>query len=135
MSFFPHLLVLQGKMANYVAKFRAPIRVLCLTPNPTTARQASGLLLGVHTVVVDSLADYEEILDEVSYELIESGIFKIGDNMVAIAGRMASMKEQLQIVTLTAGKSYGRFVTGESFFFNRDMLLNYNKPSTRMLQV
>jgi hypothetical protein len=53
--------------------------------------------------------------------------------MVAIAGRMASLKEQLQIVTLTPGKSYGRFISGSNFFFNREMLLNYNKPSTRKL--
>ena len=120
-------------MANYVAKFRPGVRVLCLTPNPTTARQASGLMLGMHSVVVDSLNECEELLEEISYELIESGNFKVGDKMVAIAGRMASLKEQLQIVTLTPGKSYGRFISGSNFFFNREMLLNYNKPSTRKL--
>ena len=108
-------------------------RALVLTPNPTTARQASGLLLGMHSVVVDSLADCEELIEEITYELIESGTFQVGDKMVVIAGRMASLKEQLQIVTLTHGQSHGRFVRSTSFFFNREMLLNYNVPSTRTL--
>lgn len=119
-----------GKMANYVAKFRPGIPVMCLTPNETAARQASGLMLGMHTIVVDCLDDCVELIDEISYELVNSGMLKVGDAVVAIAGRMASMKEQLQVVTLTQGKTHGHILTrNQSFFFNRDLLLNYSKLS------
>jgi pyruvate kinase len=54
----------------------------------------------------------------------------VGDSIVAIAGRMAGMKEQLQVVTLSEGKSGKRIITrNESFFFNRDLLLQYGNLS------
>lgn len=116
-----------GKMANYVAKFRPGVPVLCLTPNQTAARQASGLMLGVHTIVVNSLANCAELLEEISFELLQSGMLKEGEEIVVIAGRMASMKEQLQIISVTPGKGRGHIMTGDkSFFFNREMLLNYS---------
>jgi pyruvate kinase len=119
-----------GKMANYVAKFRPGIPILCLTPNQTAARQASGLLLGVHTIVVDSLDDCGGLMEEISLELVQSGMMKEGDQIIVIAGRMASMKEQLQVVSLSAGKGHGRIVTrSESFFFNRALLLHYSMSS------
>jgi pyruvate kinase len=115
-----------GKMGNYVAKFRPGLSVLCMTPNETAARQASGLLLGMHTVVVDSLEKSEELVEELNYELVQSNFLKPGDKMVVIAGRMAGMKEQLRIVTLDEGKSYGHIVSGTSFFFERTRLLDFN---------
>lgn len=119
-----------GKMASYVAKFRPGTPVLCLTPNQTAARQASGLLCGVHTIAVDSLDDCNELLEEISFELVQSGMLKVGDEIIAIAGRMASMKEQLQVISLTAGKEHGHILTRcESFFFNRELLLHFNKLS------
>jgi pyruvate kinase len=121
-----------GKMANYVAKFRAGIPVLCLTPNPSAARQASGLMFGMHTVVIDSLDNCAEIIDEVSYELCSTGMLQEGDEIIVIAGRMAhNMKEQLQVVKLSGGnQSHGRIMTrNESFFFNRDLLLQYSTVS------
>ena len=119
-----------GKMANYVAKFRPGIPVLCLTPNQTAARQASGLLFGLHTIVVDHLDDCNELLEDISFELVQSGILKEGDEIIAIAGRMASMKEQLQVISLTAGKAHGHIVTrSQSFFFNRSLLLHYSTLS------
>ena len=114
-----------GKMANYVAKFRPGVSVLCLTPNETAARQASGLLLGMHTVAVDSLQEADELLEDVTYELLASGMVEEGDKMVVIGGRMAGMKEQLRVVDLYKGKYYGHIVNGKSFFFERSLLLNY----------
>lgn len=120
-----------GKMANYVAKFRPGIPILCLTPNPTAARQASGLMSGIHTIMIDSLENCVELIDEISHELLHSGMIKDGEEVIVIAGRMASMKEQLQVVKLTDGsKSHGRIITrNESFFFNRDLLLHYSTLS------
>lgn len=119
-----------GRMANYVAKFRPGIPALCMTPNQTVARQASGLMLGMHTVVVESLDDCNALIEEMSFELVDSGVLKIGDTVIAIAGRMASMKEQLQVITLTGGQPRGKIITrNESFFFNRDVLLQYGNLS------
>jgi pyruvate kinase len=103
---------------------------MCLTPNPTAARQASGLLQGVHTVVVDNLHNCVELLEDISYELVQSGSLKVGDIIIAIAGRMASMKEQLQCLTLTEGKSHGHIISGGTqFFYSRKFLLHYNEGS------
>ena len=85
----------------------------------------------MHTVQVDSLEETEELIQEVSYELIQSKTMNIGDNIVVIGGRKAGMKEQLRIVQLTEGKSYGHFVKGgvegQNIFFNRGMLLSFGK--------
>lgn len=108
-----------------MAKFRPGVSVLCMTPNETAARQASGLLLGVHTVVVDSLDQSDELIEDVSYELLRSDMVKEGDQMVVIAGRMAGMKEQLMVVTLVKGKFHGHIVSGNSFFYERSMLLSF----------
>jgi len=115
-----------GKMANYVAKFRPGVSVLCLTPDLTAARQASGLMLGMHTILVDSLEDADELISEVSYELVAAGMVSEGDTMVVIAGRMAGMKEQMRVVSFTKGKSYGHIVEGGGFYFNRQLLLNFS---------
>ena len=123
-----------GKMANYVAKFRPGVSALCLTPNETSARQASGLLLGMHTVVVDSLEKSDELIEEVGTQLLRSSMVQEGDKMVVIAGRMAGMKEQLKVVTLTMGKSYGHILRGKSFFYDPDLLLNYMKPDRPSLE-
>lgn len=101
---------------------------MCVTPNATAARQASGLVLGMHTVLVDNLNNYKELIEEICYELTQSGILVEGDQMVVIAGRRSSMKEQLQVIDVFPGKPHGRIGgTSGSFFFNRDMLLYYSK--------
>jgi pyruvate kinase len=116
-----------GRMANYVAKFRPPCSVLCITTDETAARQASGILLGVHTVVVDSLSKAEELVDDVNFELIQSGMAKPGDQIIVISGRLGGFKEQLRIVSLEENvKSYGHIISGSTFFFKRSLLLNYN---------
>ena len=116
-----------GKMAAYVAKFRPGTPVICVTPNHVAARQASGLLSGVHTVVVDSLVDCNSLIEELNYELLQTGMLRMGDQVVVIAGRMSGMKEQLQVVTLAEGKSHGHILrrSDSGFYFNRDLLLNF----------
>jgi len=129
-----------GRMASYIAKFRPCVLCLMLTPDLVAARQASALLLGTHTVQVDSLENTEELIDEVNYELVESGEADPGDKIVIVAGRKAGMREQLRIVELKEGKSYGHFRKdaiergtegAEALHFDRNMLLRFGK-SARM---
>jgi pyruvate kinase len=116
-----------GKMANYVARFRPVVSAMMITPNLTAARQASGLLLGMHTLQVDSLEKTEELIEDINFELVQSGMMQEGDSIIVTAGRMTGMKEQLRVVKLGPGKAYGHFVQGGGVFFNRDMLLSFSK--------
>lgn len=116
-----------GKMANYVAKFRPGRACMCLTPNQTVARQLSGIVMGMHTIVVDSLEKSYELIQEVSYELIASGLLQIGDTMVVVAGRMAGMKEKMEVLALGPGQKFGHIVPNSAgFFFNRELILAYS---------
>ena len=90
-----------GRMAAYVAKFRPGVPVLCLMPKITAARQCSGLLMGVHTILVDSLANTEVLIEEVNHAIHASGMVSLGDKMVVIAGRKAGMKEQMLVVDIS----------------------------------
>jgi pyruvate kinase len=125
-----------GKMANYVAKFRPGRAVMCLTSNQTVARQLSGLVCGMHTIVVDSLMKSQELIEEVSYELVQSGMLEKGDTMVVVAGKMTGMKEQLEVVTIGDGKKYGHIIPNSAgFFFNPELILAYSEygsPPKRM---
>lgn len=129
-----------GRMASYIAKFRPRVSCLMLTPDLVAARQASGLLLGTHTVQVDSLEETEELIEEVNYELVQSGDVEPGDTIVIVAGRKAGMREQLRIVEVTEGKSYGHFVKDaveidggeEGLHFSRDMLLKFGTSVRRI---
>lgn len=117
-----------GKVANYVAKFRPGRAILCLTPDQTVARQLSGLVTGVHTVVVDSLEKSTELIQEVSHELVESGLLKVGDLAVVVAGKMAGMKEQMEVLALGEGEKFGHIVPNSAgFFFSREMILAYSE--------
>jgi pyruvate kinase len=114
-----------GKLANYVAKFRPAVSSLVLTPDLTVARQAHGLLLGMHSIQCDSLENSNELIEETMYELSNSGMMQQGDKIVFIAGRAASMRERLIITLLTEGKSYGRFYKDGGMFFNRGHILSF----------
>lgn len=114
-------------MANYVAKFRPGRAVICLTSDQTVARQLSGLQVGMHSIVVDSLTKAQELIEEVNYELIRSGMVKEGDTMVVVAGRMTGMKEQLEVIVIGEGKKYDHIVPNSAgFFFSREMILAYS---------
>lgn len=115
-------------MAQYVAKFRPGVPILCITPDLVAARQASGLLQGVHTIMVDSLQQPDTLLEEISYELLHGGL-NAGDRIVLIAGRLSGFKERLQVVELTeeaGAKTHGHIVKGGGFFFSRGLLLSYS---------
>jgi pyruvate kinase len=118
-----------GKMANYVAKFRPGVSVLVMTPQVVAARQASGLLAGMHSVAVDSLERPDELLDELCYELVQGGLCVEGDEFVVCGGRISGLKEQLRAVKVTAGKKYGRFVTSDSFYFDGKMIFSFSPDS------
>lgn len=114
-----------GKMAGYVSKFRPNVSSLMLTPDAGVARQSSGLLLGMHTVLVDSLDKAEDLIEETMYEISKSGMMNKGDKIIFIAGRASSIKERLFIADLDDGKSNGRFVKDGDLFFNPSMILSY----------
>jgi pyruvate kinase len=114
-------------MANYVAKFRPGRAVMCLTSDQTVARQLSGLVCGMHTIVVDSLMKSQELIEEVSYELVASGMLKKGDTMVVVAGRMTGMKEQLEVISVGDGHKFGHIIPNSAgFFFNPELILAYS---------
>lgn len=115
-----------GKMANYVARFRPGVPVLMVSSNLVACRQASGLIMGMHTILVDSLDDAESLFEEITYELVQSKTMRVGDKMVVLAGRMTGIKEQLRVVELGEGKSHGRLVKGGGLFFNRGMILSFS---------
>lgn len=108
-----------GKMANYVAKFRPAIPVLMVTPSLVAARQASGLLLGMHTILVDTLQKTETLINELMHELTLAGMSE-GETVCIIAGRMAQMKEQLQVFQVGSKDKYschGHIVSEQNRLF------------------
>jgi len=114
-----------GKMAGYVSKFRPNVSSLVLTPDVTIARQTSGLMLGMHSVLVDSLENAEELIEETMFELNKSEMMNKGDKIIFMAGRASSLGERLIITTVSDGKPNGRFVKDSGFFFNRGLILSY----------
>jgi pyruvate kinase len=115
-----------GRMANYIAKFRPSVSVLCMTPNETAARQMSGCLSGMHTVVIDKLDKAEELIEELSYELVNANLdIHIGDSMVVCGGRMAGTKEQIRAERIGEGKKHGHIQSGDTYFFDAKMLFSF----------
>jgi pyruvate kinase len=76
---------------------------------------------------VDSLEKWEELIEEVNYELLRSEMMVEGDKIVVIAGKMVGlgMQERMIITELGKGKSHGHFVKGGGGFFNRGLLLRF----------
>ena len=117
-----------GRMAGHVGKFRPSTPILCLTPNLTSARQASGLRAGVHTIVVDDLSNMDELVEEVNTELVNSGMLKIGQKIVVIGGKLSGCKEMLKIVPVVAGQNHGHIVrNSDEFFFNPKVALTFDQ--------
>jgi len=96
-----------------------------LSPNLVACRQASGLLLGMHTIQVDSLDRGDELIEETMYELLSSNMMEKGEPFIVVSGRAGSFKERLLISYVGEGKSHGRFVKGGGYFFNRGLLLSF----------
>jgi pyruvate kinase len=76
-----------GTTARYVAKFRPPCHIICLTPDECVSRQSGGVLAGCHSFLVDSLEDSQALAVEVSIAAIKAGVAKEGDLMVVVAGK------------------------------------------------
>lgn len=121
-----------GKMASYVSKFRPGVSSVVLTPNLIAARQASGITCGMHSILIDSVTSkWEELIDELNFELINSKMMNAGDLIVVVAGRDMdnSLNERLIISALKPleeTKSHGHFVKGGGLFFNRGLLLSFS---------
>lgn len=101
------------------------VSAMMLSPNLVACRQASGLLLGMHTIQVDSLDRGEELIEETMHELLSCKMMEEGEPIIIISGRAGSLKERLLISYVKEGKSYGRFVKGGGYFFNRGLLLSF----------
>jgi len=114
----------KGKMAAYVSMFRPAVSTLLLTPNATVAHQTQGFWYGQHSILVDSLENAEELIEQTMFELSQSGMMKKGDKIIFIAGRASSVKERMLITELEEGKDHGRFVKDGVVFFNPDRSLN-----------
>ena len=114
-----------GRMANYVSKFRPAVSVLMMTPNETVARQGSGLLAGMHTMVVNSLTHAEELVEEICYEFVSHGLLEENTKIVVCGGRMAGMKEQIRVVPVTKGKKYGHILSGDTFYYDPKMMFSF----------
>ena len=107
---------------------------MCLSPSITSCRQASGILCGVHTILVDSLSKPDELIDEVFYELVQSETLKVGDVVVVIGGRMSGMNEMMEIKNVEEGNSYGHIIKdSDEFFYNPAMTLSYAKNKSESL--
>jgi pyruvate kinase len=102
-----------GTTARYVAKFRPPCIVICLTPDPTVARQCSGLLKAVHSFVVKSLEDTNGLVNAVSNQAIKFGLAEEGDRICIVCGNTYGRGANDQI-KVEAVKQYTKDVEGES---------------------
>lgn len=69
-----------GNLASYVAKFRPRVSALVLTPNLVVARQTQGLLLGMHSILVDSLENANELIEEVRRRNLTSTVMAVDFN-------------------------------------------------------
>ena len=98
-----------------------------LCPDLVACRQASGIMLGMHSIKVDSLERADELISETMYELLSGNMLQKDDPIVIISGRAGSLRERLVISYVTEGQSYGRFMKGGGYFFNRGLMLSFEK--------
>jgi pyruvate kinase len=76
---------ISGSTARRVARERAALPVLCLTPKLATARRM-GLVWGVHAVVTRDIVSFEEMVDKAKRMAMRSKMAVGGDQLVLIAG-------------------------------------------------
>lgn len=95
-----------GNTARNIAKFRPGICVICLTPDPTVARQTSGILKGVYGYLVDSLEDTNLVVEEACVEAIKAGIAEEGDTMVVVCGNTfgKGANDQIRVEEIASGR-------------------------------
>jgi pyruvate kinase len=76
-----------GTTARYVAKFRPAAHVVCLTTDPSIARQSAGVLLGCKAFLVPSLENNEALASQVATQAILAGMAIEGDLMIVVYGK------------------------------------------------
>jgi pyruvate kinase len=77
-----------GRTARYIAKYRPGRTIVCLTSDPTVARQVSGVIMGVHAFTLLEMTDDPELTQEIGSEAVSTGIAKRGDLMVIVSGTL-----------------------------------------------
>jgi len=105
------------------------VSALMLCPDLIACRQASGVMLGMHSIRVDSLERADELISETMYELLSGNMLQKGDPIVIISGRAGSLRERLVITYVKEGQSYGRFTKGGGYFFNRGLMLTFESKT------
>jgi pyruvate kinase len=95
-----------GNTARNIAKFRPGKSVICLTPDPTVARQTSGILKSVYGYLVDSLEDTNLVVEEACVEAIRAGFAEEGDTMVVVCGNTfgKGANDQIRVEEITRGR-------------------------------
>jgi pyruvate kinase len=95
-----------GNTARNIAKFCPGKSVICLTPDPTVARQTSGILKGVYGYLVDSLEDTNLVVEEACVEAIKAGIAEEGDTMIVVCGNTfgKGANDQIRVEEITSGR-------------------------------
>jgi pyruvate kinase len=76
---------LSGSTARRIARERASVPLMVLTPRLATARRA-GLLWGSHAVRTKDVASFEEMVAKARRMALRHGIAKAGDRIVIMAG-------------------------------------------------
>lgn len=124
------LLSNSGKLGGYVSKFRPSCPVLMCTADVTVARQSQGLLLGMATVVVDSLDNADELIADVKYELLKGDLVAPDDMIVVLGGSTTGLNERVILTTVSDGaKHHNRLLTGGGF-----LLKDIESPSPKKIQ-
>lgn len=80
-----------GNTARQIAKFRPGMPVVVLTKIDGVARQCSGVLKGVQTMIVSNNEETTVYIDKVVEVLKEKGILTAGDAMVIVHGTMSKI--------------------------------------------
>jgi pyruvate kinase len=74
-----------GASARRIARDRATVPMLVLTPNRDTARRL-GLLWGAHSVVTKDVSNFEEMVAKSKRMALRTGLAKSGDKIIIMAG-------------------------------------------------
>ncbi|HEY5303040.1 MAG TPA: pyruvate kinase [Acidimicrobiales bacterium] len=74
-----------GMTARAIARFRPPMPIVAITPNPSTARQLRGSW-GVDQIIISPAQDIDELCEVAIDEVKKAGIAQSGDPIVIMAG-------------------------------------------------
>ncbi|MGH3732517.1 MAG: pyruvate kinase [Acidimicrobiales bacterium] len=74
-----------GLTARAISRFRPPMPIVAITPNPSTARQLR-VSWGIQEILVTPINDIDGLCDYAVAQLKETGFAKSGDPIVVMAG-------------------------------------------------